>query len=306
LGATGSTTAAAAPPAAPTPPPQAPDPYTKLLLNDEFAGADGASPDSDGADLTASVDDGTCGPGTVNTNTASLANAHLDGHGDLAITALANGSGAYPYTSAQLESAFTSEYGSVQARIELPPGQGLCSQFWLDGAPTVGDPPVSTPCVWPGCGELDIDESPSFVGSQYPDYPPFSIFTLHGPISATTANQQWEFDQPNGASIGDPTDGFHTYGIIWSPDSITWTLDGVAYASANEATIDAYVAANDPGSLPTWEFDEHNFFVILDLAVGGWPGAPPSGTSGEFPATMLVNWVRWYGCQTGTPQNGCT
>ena len=150
-----------------------------------------------------------------------------------------------------------------------------------------------------------MDESPAFVGPQFPDYPTDSIFTLHGPISGG-ANQQFELPLHNAATIGDPTAGFHTYGVIWSPGSITWTLDGVAYATVNQQTVDAYVAANDPGATPTWELDSHNFHVILDLAVGGWPGTPPAGAAGEFPASMLVNWVRWYGCQTGTPQNGCT
>jgi beta-glucanase (GH16 family) len=290
----------------PAPPQQAPNPYTKLVMDDEFAGAAGAAPNSDGANLTNYVGNGNCGSATLNTDTSSLANASLDGHGDLAITALANGSGADPYTSAELESPFTSEYGAVEARMELPPGQGLCSAFWLAGAPTDGNPPVSTPCVWPACGEIDIDESPAFVGSQYPNFPLYSVFTLHGPISGTSNTQQWELAEPNPNSIGNPTTGFHTYGIIWSPNSITWTLDGVAYATVSQATVDAYVAANDPGSTPSWEFDDHNFFVILDLAVGGWPGSPTAADASEFPATMLVNWVRWYGCQTGTPQNGCT
>jgi beta-glucanase (GH16 family) len=292
-------------PGSTTPAPQAPDPYTKLLLDDEFAGAQGAPADSDGADLSEDVGDGDCGGGTVNTNTTSAANAALDGNGDLAITALDNGSGAYPYTSAQLESSFSDEYGAVEARIEVPPGQGLCSAFWLNGDPTLGDPPVSAPCSWPGCGEIDILEDPAFVGAQYPQYPPYSIFTIHGPIS-DGADQQFESALPNAGSIGDPTSGFHTYGIIWSPGSIVWTIDGVAYASATPAEVDAYVAQNDPGSSATWEFDSHNEHVILDLAVGGWPGTPTGDNASEFPATMLINWVRWYGCQTGTPQTGCT
>ena len=29
------------------------------------------------------------------------------------------------------------------------------------------------------------------------------------------------------------TSGYHTYGLIWGPDSITWTLDGLPYATAS-------------------------------------------------------------------------
>jgi beta-glucanase (GH16 family) len=301
--ASGSTAPAgsgAAPGSAGTSPPQAPDPYTRLLLDDEFAGAQHAAPDSDGADLTEETTAGTCGGDTLNSNTTSNANASLDGHGDLAITALNNGTGALPYTSAELESAFSYQYGSVQARIEVPAGQGLCTAFWM-----VGDPGPSAPCLWSGCGEIDILEAPAFVGVGYPDYPPYSIFTIHGPISGTTDTQQYESNAANATTIGDPTAGFHTYGLIWSPGSIVWTIDGVAYASANPASVAASVAQTDPGATATWVFDQFREHVILDLAVGGWPGSPPSDST-HFPATMLINWVRWYGCQVGTPQNGCT
>jgi beta-glucanase (GH16 family) len=49
-----------------------------------------------------------------------------------------------------------------------------------------------------------------------------------------------------------------------------------------------------PDSLPvgaTWVFNKP-FYVILNLAVGGgWAGLPDRTT--EFPATMLVDWVKW-------------
>ena len=41
-----------------------------------------------------------------------------------------------------------------------------------------------------------------------------------------------------------------------------------------------------------WPFD-HPFYLLLNLAVGGyWPG-PPDATT-HFPAKMLVDWVRVY------------
>jgi beta-glucanase (GH16 family) len=37
-----------------------------------------------------------------------------------------------------------------------------------------------------------------------------------------------------------------------------------------------------------------SFYLILNLAVGGgWPGSPNAST--QFPARMLVDWVRVYG-----------
>jgi beta-glucanase (GH16 family) len=51
-----------------------------------------------------------------------------------------------------------------------------------------------------------------------------------------------------------------------------------------------------------WVFD-HPFFIILNLAIGGnWPGSPDATT--DFPARMLVDWVRVYRDSTLQPPPG--
>ena len=254
-------------PPTPPPPPVAPDPYTNLKFDDEFTGAVGTAPSSQ--NWTSDVPGSGCGDGTLSTDTASTANAVLNGQGQLVITALSNGRGGY--TSAQLDTTgrYSFEYGSAQARILLPPGQGLCSAFWL-----LGDSTPSSPCVWPGCGEIDALEAPSFG-----PVPTNAVFTLHG----TMAGGQTQQFETSTSALGDLSAGWHTYGVIWSPGSIIWTIDGVAYASATPGAL-------VPGS--TWDFDNRPFHLLLDLAVGGWPGSP-AGT-GAFPARMLVDWVRVY------------
>jgi beta-glucanase (GH16 family) len=270
----GSTTPATpATPAAPPAPSPAlyPDPYqnTTPIFDDEFNGAAGSAPDSN---WTVEGGNGQCG-GAINSNSSSPANVEQNGQGQLAITALHDGSG---YTAAEIETNDlpAGPYGAVEASIKLPPGQGLCGAFWLDGQPS-----------WPDDGEIDILEAPS-LGAD-PDY---AFFTLHGPINPDTDGgnyQQWE--SYTGA-LGDLSAGFHTYGIVWSPNLIVWTIDGVAYASASPSSL-------VPGS--TWVYnDSRTYKLILDLAVGGWPcqgsaaGTCPGAT---FPATMLVDWVKVYG-----------
>ena len=139
----------------------------------------------------------------------------------------------------------------------------------------VGDSTQASPCSWPGCGEIDILEAPAFgpISST-------AVFTLHGPMTngGANGNQQWESYIQNFPGM---TTGFHTYGVIWGPGGIVWTIDGVAYASANASVAGARL---DLG------LDSRAFHLILDLAVGGWPGAPTSPS--ESPATMLVDWVR--------------
>jgi len=76
-------------------------------------------------------------------------------------------------------------------------------------------------------------------------------------------------------------DDFHVFALEWSPDAITWLLDGVAWQRVT------------PDDLPAgaeWVYD-HPFFIILNVAVGGrWAGAPDASTT--FPQTMLVDYVR--------------
>jgi len=243
--------------------------YGTLVWSDEFTGAAGSAPNP--ANWTPDSGGG-CGDNTLSTNTADLANAFLDGDGNLAITALPVASVPGTYSSAQLDTAglhsFT--YGRIEARMELPVGQGLCSAFWMyqDNLTTTG--------CGVACGEIDIMEQ----GGQ--DAYRISA-TLHGPIAPTPGNtnsQQWQSGVVSATSLGG---AFHTYGVIWSPGKITWTLDGVPYAAATPASLPAGA---------TWVFDGHPFHIILDLAVGGYLGPPASTT--VFPATMRVAWVRVY------------
>jgi beta-glucanase (GH16 family) len=214
-----------------------------------------------------------CGQGTMSTPTPNGSpnadnNVYLTANG-LAITALQTG--PYSYSSAQLDSigpqsdpeSFPAG-GTIEASIALPAGQGLCPAFWM-----LADNPVpgaSTP------GEIDVLEAPSFGPLPTTDY-----FDLHGPTGAG------EF-MTSGAPVGwDPTQ-FHTYGVIWTPTSITWTIDGVGYATATQGSVPAASWAS---------YETGAFRLIFDLSVGGWActaGActPPSS------ATMYVQWVQVF------------
>ena len=207
----------------------------------------------------------------LETYTASPANASLDGQGNLAIVARRRassgpGNAGLPYTSARIETKgrFSFTYGRVEARIKIPAGTGLWPAFWMLGSniDTVG---------WPNCGEVDILEA---VGQQ-----PFAVVgSIHGPGSGGA----YAVHRPVGSGVSLAA-GFHTYGMIWRPGSITWTLDSRPYGTVT------------PGELPAgarWVFD-HPFNLVLDLAVGGVePGPPASAT--RFPATLLVKWIRVY------------
>lgn len=59
-----------------------------------------------------------------------------------------------------------------------------------------------------------------------------------------------------------------------------WPDNGASYFTVRKAGL-------PPGE---WLYD-HPFYLLLDMAVGGWPGPPTQST---FPASLLVDYVRVY------------
>jgi beta-glucanase (GH16 family) len=239
-----------------------------LIWSDEFNGPAGASPDP--ANWSFDTGGGGWSSDELQSYTSRPQNASLDGEGHLVITARAeNYTGpegiTSKYTSARLQTlnTFQFQYGLAEARIQVPSGQGLLPAFWM-----LGNNCYESAEAWPGCGEIDVME---VLGSE----PNILNGTLHAP---------WPW-APNGegGTVESPTPlsgGFHTYGVEWSPDRITFLLDGTAYETI---TPDLPAGA-------AWPF-QHPYFLLLNLAVGGdWPGAPNAST--QFPARMTVDWVR--------------
>ena len=138
------------------------------------------------------------------------------------------------------------QYGYVESRMKLPAGVGFWPGFWMLPA-NHND----------GLGEIDIME---WVGDQPRE--------LH-----TTYHQDDHDDAGKSDDVGvDLSAAFHTFGVDWQADSITWYLDGKEY-------------------FQTQNFTHSPMYVILNLAVGGdWAQTPPSDT--QFPSSMQVDYVR--------------
>ncbi|GAA3494525.1 glycoside hydrolase family 16 protein [Streptomyces prasinosporus] len=241
-----------------------------LTWSDEFDGPAGSAPDPGKWTLE------TGGSGNGNHELQyyrdSRDNAALDGDGNLVITARKNTDtglqcwyGPCQYTSARLNTAktFTQAYGRFEARIKVPRGQGMWPAFWMLGNDlgTAG---------WPNSGEIDIMEN---VG-----YEPGVVHgTLHGPGYSGGGGIGAAYTLPGGASFADD---FHVFAVDWSPEKITWSVDGRTYQTRTPADLGG----------KKWVYD-HPFFLILNLAVGGdWPGSPNADT--RFPQTMTVDYVR--------------
>jgi beta-glucanase (GH16 family) len=202
--------------------------------------------------------------------TTSTSNAALDGSGNLVITARRENPGGYQcwygtceYTSARLNTSgkFTQTYGHYEARIKMSRGQGMWPAFWMLGDNIGG-------VGWPQCGEIDIMENVGFEPS-----------TVHGTIHGPGYSGAGGIGAPYGIG-GAFADDFHTFAVDWAPNSITWSVDGNVYQTRTPADLNGN----------QWVFD-HPFFLILNLAVGGyWPGDPDGNT--PFPNTLTVDYVR--------------
>lgn len=197
--------------------------------------------------------------------TDSADNAFLE-DGNLVIQALEQNVMGKRFTSARLvtQGKVTQQYGRIEARIQIPTGQGIWPAFWMlgDDFDQVG---------WPRSGEIDIMEN---IGSE-----PWVIHgTVHGPGYSGGSGVGASYRLPDRRLFADD---FHVYAIEWEPEAIRWYVDDVLY---NTITPNAV-----PGD---WVYD-HPFFILLNVAVGGrWPGYPDNTT--QFPQRMLVDYVRIY------------
>ncbi len=262
--------AAGAPPAPAMPPPG----YT-LAWGDEFSQPVGTPPDK--AHWSYETGDNGWGNNEMENYVSDVEHAHVvadpaanDGRA-LQILATYNGQGLSHgnFQSARLvtKGKVTPQYGYIEARIQMPAGQGLWPAFWMLGT-NIGDPGVG----WPDCGEIDIMES---KGSK----PGWNASSLHGPGYSGGTPLTGAFNLPADREFHQ---AYHTFGLLWKPDFIQFSVDGQPFETRTPADV--------PGK--TWAYN-HPFFLLLNVAVGGnFTGSPDATT--QFPQKMLVDYVRVY------------
>ncbi|WP_285730513.1 glycoside hydrolase family 16 protein [Nocardiopsis sp. ATB16-24] len=234
-----------------------------LVWSDEFDGAAGQAPDP--AHWNHETGDHGWGNNELQNYTDSRTNSALDGRGNLVITARQEADGSYTSARITTQNKVEHAFGRIEARIKIPTGQGVWPAFWMLGADFPRTP-------WPESGEIDVMEN---VGHE-----PGTVHgTVHGPGYSGGGGIGASYDHPTGGAF---TDDFHVYAVDWSPGSLTWSVDGVAFNT---------LTAADVGGNP-WVYDQ-SFFMILNVAVGGeWPGHPDGST--RFPQEMVVDYVRVY------------
>jgi beta-glucanase (GH16 family) len=175
--------------------------------------------------------------------------------------------GSYKYTSGVVTTyhEFSQLYGYFEIRAQVSNAAGTLPAFWL----------LPTDNSWPP--ELDVME---ILGSD-----PSTLYTtVHSQVDGATKIDDTHYQTSAGAQISDASASFHTYGVDWQADTITWYVDGVKVAQV---------------ATPS---DMHKpMYLIANLNVGGnWEGRPADNQS--FSASFKIDYIRAYSAKPDNAQ----
>ena len=171
---------------------------------------------------------------------------------------------SFAYTSARLDTRdrFSFRYGKLVVRAKLPVGQGLWPAIWLMPQDQAYGP-------WPASGELDMLEAKGRLPKQIAG-------TLHyGKDIESKIVEEFTYELPEGT-----INEFRDYGLEWRADSIRWLVDGHCFAERRL----------EPGVMP---FDQR-FYLLLNLAVGGWYDNGAEVDESALPGVMTVEGIWLY------------
>ena len=236
-----------------------------LLWQDEFTGS-GINGSNWTHELGDGCSKGICGWGNNELQYYRAENTTVS-NGKLTITAKNEAIGGKQYTSSRLISQDKLEfkYGRIDIRAKMPEGQGMWPALWMLGA-NIND------IGWPKCGEIDIMEMKG--GGSGRDN------TTHGTVHWDNDGQHSSHGGSRSLILGNLSDEFHVYSIIWTENSIQWEFDDKLYHTTS--LTDSQKS----------EF-KSEFFFVMNIAVGGnWPGNPDSNT--QFPQEMNVDYIRVF------------
>lgn len=200
------------------------------------------------------------------------------GNGNLTITAKREDYQGSQYTSTRLWTSgkFSCKYGRIEARISLPVTVGMWPAFWMM-------PQDSVYGGWPYSGEIDIMER--LLNQELVNSTNNSVILTSAAIHfANATNGHTYRTRQNYASY--TVRDYHLYTLLWDEESIQFMVDDVVFATYRKSqwnTNSLYAGTNAP-------FDQ-NFYIILNLAVGGQAARPSASFQSD---EMKVDYVRVY------------
>ena len=195
-----------------------------------------------------------------------------DGH--LLITARQEYFGGKNYTSGRINSKYKGEftYGKAVIAAQVPAGKGTWSAAWML-------PTMNTYGGWPHSGEIDIMEHVGYDNNR---------------VFASTHTTKFNHQNTNGAltfpkTLFEATTQLNIYELVWSPGKMLVTVNGDRIGEFNYTpAFNQDVPYDD-----VYPFDQA-FHFILNVAIGGDWGGVQGVDDSIFPATMIVDYVRFY------------
>jgi beta-glucanase (GH16 family) len=193
-------------------------------------------------------------------------NARVE-NGSLIIEAHKEAFSTNNYTSAKLNSKYSLKHGRVEMRAMLPKGRGTWAAMWmLPNNWNYGN------LGWPDNGEIDIME---YVG--------FEPNIVHASVHTDAYNWANNNVRTNYTSVAGVETGYHIYALEWSETRMNFYVDNTKYLSY----------ANDGSGWSKWPFDK-DFYLILNLAIGGNWGGQNGVDNTIFPTRYVIDYVRMY------------
>jgi licheninase len=172
------------------------------------------------------------------------------------------------YTSARLNSAKSWTYGRVEIRAQVPSGRGTWPALWLLASQdTYGD------AFWPDNGEIDIMEHVGYAPN-----------VIHSTVHTEAYNHVKGTQRGDTLRVPTATTAYHVYALEWTPTEIRSFVDGERYFTFRKGAGADYT---------TWPFN-HDFHLVLNVAVGGTWGGAEGVAPDVWPAAMRVDYVRVY------------
>lgn len=160
----------------------------------------------------------------------------------------------------------------MKVRAQFESAKGCWPAIWLM--------PVSS-SGWLPSGEIDIMEHINNESSVHQ--------TLHLHNNAGTADAA-----PSKQTSISNQNGWHTYGVEWTPEHITFFVDGNATKKITAADY------------TNWPFshDNHEFYILIDQQIGGsWAGEANATALGNDSVDFNIDYVRVF---ANAPNNNFT
>lgn len=179
------------------------------------------------------------------------------------------------YSSGKLSTKdkFHFKYGRVDFRAKLPVGNGLWPALWML-------PNDNVYGSWASSGEIDVMEARGRLPQNVSG-------TIH--FGGEWPNNTYigkDYSFADGSSIDSD---FHVYSVVWEKEDIKWYVDGTCF---QKLTYDQwYSAATSENAYAPFDQD---FYLIMNLAVGGWFDNNNLPEDSDLPADMQVDYVRVY------------